>query len=96
MDIYRIIHNIFSHEGLERLLPPTAYLGHGIGLAVNEYPFIHNSEDVSLKSGMVLAIEPWTYDKDDISLSVNIEDIVLVRKNGCETLSDIDRDIFVV
>jgi Xaa-Pro aminopeptidase len=35
-----------------------SFIGHGIGLAVDEYPVIANGFDLPLEEGMVLAIEP--------------------------------------
>ena len=34
------------------------FLGHGIGLAIDEYPVIAKGFDAPLEEGMVLAIEP--------------------------------------
>jgi len=34
------------------------FVGHGIGLAIDEYPVLTNDYDLPLEEGMVLAIEP--------------------------------------
>ncbi|MBI4337509.1 MAG: aminopeptidase P family protein [Chloroflexi bacterium] len=60
-------------------------LGHGVGLAVHEYPGVGPTSQGILKQGMVFTIEPGIY----ISGwgGVRIEDIVLLEANGAKTLS---------
>ncbi len=60
-------------------------LGHGVGLAVHEYPGVGPSSQGILKEGMVFTIEPGIY----ISGwgGVRIEDVVLLGKDGTKTLS---------
>jgi len=63
-------------------------LGHGVGVEVHESPTlsIKAKEDVVLKEGMVLTIEPGIYLKDEFG--IRIEDLYLVKKNGFEKLSN--------
>lgn len=61
--------------------------GHGIGLEVHEDPRIGDI-DVELKSGMVVTIEPGIYYRK--VGGVRVEDVVLIRKNGCEILTPYD------
>lgn len=60
-------------------------LGHGVGLAVHEYPQVSPTGQGSLEEGMVFTIEPGIY------LSgwggVRIEDIVVMEKSGVRVLS---------
>ena len=58
--------------------------GHGVGLEVHEEPKIFNSGE-KLKSGMVFTIEPGLY-YEKVG-GVRVEDLVLVKKNGCEVLT---------
>lgn len=64
-------------------------MGHGVGLEVHEEPRLSNKlkddEDIILKEGMVVTIEPGLYLKD--KFGVRIEDLYLVKKNGFEKLS---------
>ncbi|UCD03382.1 MAG: aminopeptidase P family protein [Candidatus Aenigmatarchaeota archaeon] len=59
-------------------------LGHSVGLEVHEYPSLSGTE-AELREGMVLAIEPGVYDKK--AGGCRLENIVLVKKNGCEMLT---------
>ncbi len=67
--------------------------GHGVGLEVHEEPKIFNSED-KLRSGMVFTVEPGLY-YERIG-GVRVEDLVLVKKNGCEVLTRFDDYVEVV
>ncbi|ACX72485.1 peptidase M24 [Methanocaldococcus vulcanius M7] len=64
-------------------------LGHGVGLEVHEEPRIScrvsDKEDVILKEGMIITIEPGLYLKDHFG--VRIEDLYLVKKQGFKKLS---------
>ncbi|MBA2847101.1 Xaa-Pro dipeptidase [Methanococcus maripaludis] len=62
-------------------------LGHGVGVEIHENPAISSKikEDVILKEGMVVTIEPGIYTND---FGVRIEDLYLVKKNGFEKLSN--------
>lgn len=96
-DIFRVGAKVFEEAGIENLIPPhqSYYMGHGIGLAIHELPYIQRSSNYILKSGMVLSIEPWIM-KEDLTLCMNVEDMVLVKKDGHEVLTDMERDIYIV
>ena len=94
--LYEIALDVFNKKGFSHLLSPSHYIGHGIGLGPHEPPYIYkNSEDI-LFEGMVLSIEPWTYNPQKPEHSMNIEDVVLVTKNGAESLTPMERGIFKI
>jgi len=65
-------------------------LGHGIGLYIHEGPSFSPGCDTILKPGMVITVEPGIYVKD--WGGVRIEDDVLVTRDGCEVLSDVEKE----
>ncbi len=66
-------------------------LGHGVGLDIHEAPFVReNGQDV-LQDGMVLTVEPGIY-IDGLG-GVRIEDMVVVRENGIENLTDFEKTL---
>ena len=61
-------------------------LGHGVGLEVHEPPLLGLEGKETLVAGDVVAIEPGLWDKD--VGEIRFEDLVLVTKSGCETLTN--------
>lgn len=70
------------------------FLGHGIGLVVDEYPVIAPGFDEPLQMGMTLAIEP----KKSITNigMVGIENTFLVGENGGISLTGINHEIIEI
>ena len=66
-------------------------LGHGIGLTIGERPNLSVLVDENLKEGHVTSVEPGVY-KPGLG-GVRIEDIVVIRKNGIENLSNLDKTL---
>lgn len=66
-------------------------LGHGIGLLVHDSPGINTKSQEVLKPGMVITIEPGVYIPG--WGGVRIEDDVLITRNGCKVLTQIEREL---
>ncbi|MFN2292632.1 MAG: M24 family metallopeptidase [Anaerolineae bacterium] len=60
-------------------------LGHGVGLAVHEMPWASPRNDNVLEAGMVLTVEPGIYLPGEFG--VRIEDLVIIREEGVEVLT---------
>lgn len=69
-------------------------LGHGIGLDVHDHPALSPSYDFPLKANMVITNEPGIYIPK--VGGVRIEDDVIVRKDGHETITTAPRDLMEV
>ncbi len=69
-------------------------LGHGIGLEVHESPKVSFSEEKSLKKNMVITIEPGIYIEN--FGGIRIEDMVIIKKDGCENLYDAPRELISI
>ena len=68
---------------------PGTYLGHAIGLGVDEPPVIAKGDKTILVPGMVLTIEPGLYNTS--FGGCRVEDEVLVTDSGFEVLNTYDR-----
>lgn len=67
----------------------THSLGHGVGMDVHESPHLSQKSNEVLKTGMVVTVEPGVYFSG--KFGIRIEDMVLVKENGCEILSRGDK-----
>ena len=70
------------------------YIGHDIGLELDEPPVLGPGVDTPLQDGMVLTVEPKLISPD--FGAINIEDDLVVTADGCSILGDLPRSLFVV
>ena len=60
-------------------------LGHGVGLAIHEFPRLSPQYDKPLEPGMVFTVEPGIYIPD--WGGIRLENMVVVRNHGAEVLN---------
>ncbi|MBU1711990.1 MAG: Xaa-Pro peptidase family protein [Proteobacteria bacterium] len=70
------------------------FAGHGIGLELDEYPFIAKGQEIALQEGMVIALEPkLVFPGKGV---VGIENTHLVGKDGLIQLTVADEQIVII
>lgn len=72
----------------------TRFIGHGIGLELNELPFLAKGQSYPLEEGMTFALEPKIVFPG--KGSVGIENTVVVTKDGFEVLTPLEQKIFEI
>lgn len=70
------------------------WCGHSIGVGVHEYPMLDSKTTTLLLPGMVFAIEPYIYEEGVGSLG--IEENILVTETGCEVLTPLRSELWVL
>ena len=66
-------------------------VGHGTGYNYHEGPGLHPANDMPMKQGMVLCLEPGLYFEGQYGL--RLEDMLVVTQDGYELLSHCDREL---
>ncbi|WP_083627165.1 M24 family metallopeptidase [Vibrio ponticus] len=69
-------------------------LGHGVGLQGHEYPKLASDSSATLEVGMVVTVEPGVY-LPQIG-GVRIEDTLAITENGCESLTQLPRELRMI
>jgi Xaa-Pro aminopeptidase len=67
------------------------FIGHGLGLEINELPVITPRHKIILQEGMVFAFEPKFIFPGEGSVGIEVD--FIVRKNGLERVTDSSIDI---
>ncbi|GAB4503872.1 MAG: aminopeptidase P family protein [Anaerolineales bacterium] len=65
--------------------------GHGIGMEAHEAPYMRGDNQQPLAPGMTYTVEPGIYLPE--RNGVRVEDDMLVTEDGCESLSDLPREM---
>jgi Xaa-Pro dipeptidase len=64
--------------------------GHGVGIAYHEEPRIVPYNQMELKAGMVIALEPAIYSG---GYGIRLEHLVVVTETGCEIISEFEHKL---
>jgi Xaa-Pro aminopeptidase len=74
--------------------PRIRFTGHGLGLELDEFPFIAKGQTLALKKGMMIALEPKVvFPQKGV---VGIENSLLVTNNGLESLTTFSDKIVIL
>lgn len=68
--------------------------GHGVGLMVHEPPRLSGRAEDVLEEGMIITVEPGIYIPG--LWGVRIEDTVMVKRDGCEILTGMSKDLRIL
>ncbi|MCL6478830.1 MAG: Xaa-Pro peptidase family protein [Peptococcaceae bacterium] len=72
---------------------PVPFVGHGLGIELDELPVLARGFEIPLEEGMVFALEPkFVFPEGE----VGIENTFVVREGGLETLTVFDENILYV
>ena len=69
-------------------------LGHSVGIDIHEEPRLSPTCQEILKAGVVITVEPGVY-VPGVG-GVRIEDTCLVKENGCEALTEADKQLIIL
>jgi Xaa-Pro aminopeptidase len=94
-DLYEIADNIAAESGLHKYFmgyeDRISFIGHGIGIELDELPVIARNLNVTLSPGMVFALEP-KFIFPEIG-AVGIEDTFVVTETGLEQITYFDEAV---
>jgi Xaa-Pro dipeptidase len=71
-----------------------SFIGHGLGLEINELPVVTPRHDMVLKEGMVFAFEPKFVIPGEGAMGIEVD--LIVRKDGVERVTDFPIDVVYV
>lgn len=67
--------------------------GHGVGIDIHEFPRVGSGTHIQLKPNMVITAEPGIYVPG--LGGVRIEDMLVVREDGCEDITGYDKKLII-
>ncbi len=91
-DVDKAARDVIAAAGFDAYF--THRTGHGLGVEIHEPPYITATSDMVLEEGMVFSIEPGIYLPG--RFGIRLEDIVILRADGAEILSELSRDLAIV
>lgn len=68
--------------------------GHGLGLDIHEAPSLGPGSNLPLPAGAVISAEPGVYLPGEFGL--RIEDVLIVTENGCENITSLTKDLWIL
>jgi Xaa-Pro dipeptidase len=94
--IYERAQQIAGHSGLSPYFMghgegQVAFVGHGLGLEINEWPVISKGDKRPLQSGMIFAFEPKFVFPGEGAVGIEVD--FIVRQEGLERVTQFPKDI---
>jgi Xaa-Pro aminopeptidase len=71
-----------------------SFVGHGLGLELDEFPFLANGQDAPLEAGMVIAVEPKVIFPN--VGTVGIENTFVITKHGAKRITLGSDDVVIL
>lgn len=91
-DVYKAAYDVLETEHMGKYFRHS--LGHGVGLDIHEgYNASPRSED-TFRINNVTSIEPGIYIPD--KFGIRIEDVCIVKENGCENISTVNKELLIL
>lgn len=91
-DVDKACHDYITEKGYGQYF--IHHTGHNIGIEDYEFEDASSVNEEVIKPGMVFSMEPGIYIPGEVG--IEIEDLVLITKNGCEVLNCFTKDLLVV
>ena len=91
-DIDKISRDIIESEGYGQYFGHG--LGHSLGIEVHEAPSFSPLSKDYLEENMIMTVEPGIYIPG--SCGLRIEDLVVVKKDGIENLTEMEKDLIIL
>jgi Xaa-Pro aminopeptidase len=98
-DMYELALSVAEAHGLGDYFMGTGeqrirFVGHGIGLELDEFPFLARGQKLPLEAGMIIALEPKAiFPEKGV---VGIENTHVVTEAGLSQLGSFSEDVLVV
>ncbi len=97
-DLFEAAYNIANEAGLgDNLMgyeDKVSFIGHGVGIELDELPIIAKKLEMPLEPGMVFALEP-KFIFPDLG-AIGIEDTFVVSENGLEQMTYFDESLHIL
>jgi Xaa-Pro aminopeptidase len=74
--------------------PRVTFVAHGLGVEVDEFPFIAQGQKLALQQGMVFAFEPKVIIPDEGI--AGLENTYLVTSDGVESLNTTTEELVII